>query len=168
MQYDWAEDDFELPQGVDPLGGEAPEDGRRYVMYHGTTRQCAELIVSAGFRQSPDGMLGRGVYLSRDLQKAKRYPLHHPEAEKVGNFARSATGRARSLVSGPTTTVWQSAHSNWCRRIVRWHCAMERSPNPRLNGSCGLGRNKGRGPRRLANGPPPPWFVLVLPAPRWS
>ncbi|XP_077411820.1 uncharacterized protein LOC144042760 [Vanacampus margaritifer] len=83
MQYDWAEDDFELPQGVDPLGGAVPEDGRRYVMYHGTTRQSADLIVLSGFRQSTDGMLGCGVYLSRDLQKAKRYPLHHPDAEKV-------------------------------------------------------------------------------------
>ncbi|KAM9783719.1 uncharacterized protein ACBT44_021200 [Syngnathus typhle] len=83
MQYSWAEADFELPPGVDPLGSAVPEDDRRYVMYHGTTRQSAELILLSGFRQSPDGMLGRGVYLSRDLQKAKRYPLHHPDADKV-------------------------------------------------------------------------------------
>ncbi|KAF3699735.1 hypothetical protein EXN66_Car015422 [Channa argus] len=37
----------------------------------------------SGFRQSKDGMLGPGVYLSRDLQKASRYPIDHPEHDRV-------------------------------------------------------------------------------------
>uniref|UniRef100_A0A3Q3EPU3 PARP catalytic domain-containing protein n=1 Tax=Labrus bergylta TaxID=56723 RepID=A0A3Q3EPU3_9LABR len=54
-----------------------------YVMYHGTTRQAARFIQATGFCQSTDGMLGPGVYLSRDLDKASRYPIRHPESDKV-------------------------------------------------------------------------------------
>ncbi|KAM9345993.1 uncharacterized protein ABDE67_012596 [Symphorus nematophorus] len=83
MQYQWAEDDFDLPYGVGRLGASEPVSGQRYIMYHGTTRRSAQTIVATGFRQSEDGMLGRGVYLSRDLQKASRYPIGHPESDKI-------------------------------------------------------------------------------------
>ncbi|XP_045899447.1 uncharacterized protein LOC123967395 [Micropterus dolomieu] len=83
MQYQWAEDDCILPPGVCRLDGGAPDCGKTYIMYHGTTRQNAQSILATGFRQSADGMLGRGVYLSRDLQKASRYPINHPECDKV-------------------------------------------------------------------------------------
>uniref|UniRef100_A0A669EYZ0 PARP catalytic domain-containing protein n=1 Tax=Oreochromis niloticus TaxID=8128 RepID=A0A669EYZ0_ORENI len=62
---------------------EEPKDGKTYVMYHGTTRANARSIQSSGFRQSSNGMLGRGVYLSRDLKKASRYPIGHPEHDRV-------------------------------------------------------------------------------------
>ncbi|XP_030264083.1 uncharacterized protein LOC115575853 isoform X1 [Sparus aurata] len=81
--YKWAEDDFDMPPGVGRLGLSAPIDGKKYVMYHGTTRQNAEAILRSGFRQSADGMLGRGVYLSRDLKKASRYPIDHPESDRA-------------------------------------------------------------------------------------
>uniref|UniRef100_A0A3P8S6R2 Poly [ADP-ribose] polymerase n=1 Tax=Amphiprion percula TaxID=161767 RepID=A0A3P8S6R2_AMPPE len=58
-------------------------NSERYVMYHGTTRKNAQSIMASGFRQSAGGMLGRGVYLSRDLQKASRYPLNYPDWDKV-------------------------------------------------------------------------------------
>jgi len=48
---------------------------RTFVMYHGTSREAAEKIVSLGFSPSSGGMLGPGVYLSRSIHKAKRYPL---------------------------------------------------------------------------------------------
>ncbi|XP_070779126.1 LOW QUALITY PROTEIN: grass carp reovirus (GCRV)-induced gene 2e [Enoplosus armatus] len=83
MQYQWAEDDFELPSGVCRLGLSEPVCGRKYVMYHGTTSKAARDILASGFQQSAGGMLGRGVYLSRDLQKASRYPIGHPESDKV-------------------------------------------------------------------------------------
>uniref|UniRef100_A0A8C1J9K8 Grass carp reovirus (GCRV)-induced gene 2g n=1 Tax=Cyprinus carpio TaxID=7962 RepID=A0A8C1J9K8_CYPCA len=57
----------------------APEEGKVYIMYHGTSIQAALNISTEGFQQSADGMLERGVYLSRDLKKAARYPLHLPE-----------------------------------------------------------------------------------------
>ncbi|XP_069021315.1 uncharacterized protein [Embiotoca jacksoni] len=81
-QYKWAEDDF-LPPGVFRLDAPVPVNGKTYIMYHGTTRRNADIIMSSGFRQSKDGMLGRGVYLSRELLKASRYPLDHPESDKV-------------------------------------------------------------------------------------
>ncbi|XP_053194939.1 uncharacterized protein LOC128379346 [Scomber japonicus] len=82
-QFQWAEDDFDLPEGVSRLGLSAPIDGKKYVMYHGTTKESAEAIMRSGFHQSSGGMLGPGVYLSRDLNKASRYPIDHPEHDKV-------------------------------------------------------------------------------------
>ncbi|KAM9345992.1 uncharacterized protein ABDE67_012595 [Symphorus nematophorus] len=83
QQLQWAEDDFDVPEGVGRLGLSEPVSGKTYVMYHGTTRKNAESIQATGFRQSEDGMLGRGIYLSRDLQKASRYPIGHPESDRV-------------------------------------------------------------------------------------
>uniref|UniRef100_A0A667ZWR3 PARP catalytic domain-containing protein n=1 Tax=Myripristis murdjan TaxID=586833 RepID=A0A667ZWR3_9TELE len=78
----WAENDFD-PPGIPRLGVSAPQCGRTYIMYHGTSRESAQLIMAHGFRQSEDGMLGRGVYLSRDIQKASRYPLELDESQRV-------------------------------------------------------------------------------------
>ncbi|XP_063799300.1 uncharacterized protein LOC134966468 [Pseudophryne corroboree] len=53
------------------------------IMYHGTTVQAATLIIIGGFQVSPTGMLGKGVYVSRDPEKAERYPLSYPKERKV-------------------------------------------------------------------------------------
>ncbi|TSO57291.1 hypothetical protein Baya_10429 [Bagarius yarrelli] len=45
-----------------------------FIMYHGTTMANALKIQLEGFVPSTDGMLGRGVYLSRDIKKASAYP----------------------------------------------------------------------------------------------
>lgn len=50
---------------------------RFYIMYHGTTWDNALKIQAGGFIPSVNGMLGPGVYLSRDFQKASRYPLYN-------------------------------------------------------------------------------------------
>ncbi len=52
-------------------------------MYHGTTREAAAAIIAGGFRKSTAGMLGAGVYVSRDRNKAACYPLHLPSHERV-------------------------------------------------------------------------------------
>lgn len=83
MSYRWVEDDGDLPHGVQVLGASEPISGNMYVMYHGTSRQSAESIRSLGFRRSAEGMLGPGVYLSRSLEKASRYPINHPERDRV-------------------------------------------------------------------------------------
>ena len=45
-----------------------------YVMYHGTpSLENAALIEQNGFRPSAGGLLGPGVYVSRDVRKAERY-----------------------------------------------------------------------------------------------
>uniref|UniRef100_A0A9J7ZVI5 Grass carp reovirus (GCRV)-induced gene 2l n=1 Tax=Cyprinus carpio carpio TaxID=630221 RepID=A0A9J7ZVI5_CYPCA len=79
----WAEDD--LGPGAPPClhSYKAPVEGNVYRMYHGTSRENAEKIKVSGFKQSSGGMLGRGVYLSRDLEKASRYPLDLPENKRV-------------------------------------------------------------------------------------
>ncbi|CAL8264597.1 unnamed protein product [Gadus morhua 'NCC'] len=85
QSYSWEEDDFQLPYGVEKCGHKQPNCDRTYVMYHGTTRTNATAIQRNGFKQSAGGMLGCGVYLSRDLQKASRYPIDPalPDSERV-------------------------------------------------------------------------------------
>ncbi|XP_060727007.1 uncharacterized protein LOC132846349 [Tachysurus vachellii] len=56
---------------------------RFYTMYHGTTLAAAKAIMQEGFRRSVDGMLGPGVYLSRSVDKAQRYPLNPPPGERL-------------------------------------------------------------------------------------
>ncbi|KAG7329774.1 hypothetical protein KOW79_005996 [Hemibagrus wyckioides] len=47
---------------------------RFFIMYHGTTWANALKIQAGGFIPSLSGMLGPGVYLSRDYKKASLYP----------------------------------------------------------------------------------------------
>uniref|UniRef100_A0A3Q0T5U7 PARP catalytic domain-containing protein n=1 Tax=Amphilophus citrinellus TaxID=61819 RepID=A0A3Q0T5U7_AMPCI len=96
MSIEWAEDD-RLPPGVVRLDCEGPTDGKTYVMYHGTTRVNANSILASGFRQSEKGMLGRGVYLSRDLQKASGYPIGHPEHDRVVIKVKVNVGKVKII-----------------------------------------------------------------------
>lgn len=48
-------------------------DGKVYTMFHGTSPEAARSIRAGGFRPSSGGMLGAGVYLSRDERKARAY-----------------------------------------------------------------------------------------------
>lgn len=68
---------------AEPMEPSEVISNRTFVMYHGTSSRNAESIQSWGFRPSSDGQLGSGVYLSRDLQNARRYPLGHPLWDKV-------------------------------------------------------------------------------------
>lgn len=83
MQGRWEEEDFDLTCDEGELHLDEPVSGRKYIMYHGTTRQSAQSIMKNGFRRSADGMLGSGVYLSRDLAKASRYPIGSEEDKVV-------------------------------------------------------------------------------------
>ncbi|CAH2320162.1 uncharacterized protein LOC113140540 [Pelobates cultripes] len=71
----WLEETLPKFQDVHLFSGKQPTDGKIYVMYHGTTLKAAIDIIHDGFCPSKDGMLGKGVYVSRDLEKAERYPL---------------------------------------------------------------------------------------------
>ncbi|XP_041918724.1 uncharacterized protein LOC121683246 [Alosa sapidissima] len=79
----WAEDDFDTSAEPKLESLKAPSDGQYYTMYHGTSREAADIIKEKGFKPSSDGMLGRGVYLSRDLRKASGYPLDLPVNERA-------------------------------------------------------------------------------------
>merc|ERR1712035_166845 len=81
QQFRWVEDDSQL--FCELLGTCEPVSGKKYTMYHGTSRRSAQAILASGFQRSTKGMLGRGVYVSRDLQKASAYPISHPESDRV-------------------------------------------------------------------------------------
>ncbi|KAM3922921.1 uncharacterized protein RB166_011988 [Leptodactylus fuscus] len=57
------------------LSNDRPKNKKIYVMYHGTTLEAAMQIIENGFKRSRGGMLGKGVYVSRDINKAANYPL---------------------------------------------------------------------------------------------
>ena len=58
-------------------------------MYHGTSKEAAEQIELHGFQPSADGMLGDGVYASRDVRKAMAYgPVVFEVSVEVGRVKR--------------------------------------------------------------------------------
>uniref|UniRef100_A0A8C5N0A7 PARP catalytic domain-containing protein n=1 Tax=Leptobrachium leishanense TaxID=445787 RepID=A0A8C5N0A7_9ANUR len=63
-------------------GDEEPRNDQVYTMYHGTTLDAAEQIIAHGFTPSKDGMLGKGVYVSRDEDKAASYPREKKERHR--------------------------------------------------------------------------------------
>ena len=46
---------------------------RFYVMYHATKKENVSSILANGFRESTGGMLGPGLYVSRDIDKTRAY-----------------------------------------------------------------------------------------------
>ena len=114
----WAENVF-LPSGNSCLQScQVPGDGGVYTMYHGTSKQVAAIIKKSGFRQSSGGMLGQGVYLSRDLQKASRYPLELPESQRVVIKVRVNIGKVIIIdrQGHPLQKTWHYNGYNtaWC------------------------------------------------------
>ncbi|KAL2096611.1 hypothetical protein ACEWY4_008759 [Coilia grayii] len=95
----WAECDFpptdvpRLETSIDPV------PNKIYTMFHGTSRAALKKILVEGFKPSPTGMLGRGVYLSRDPNKAIRYPLNVPAHERVLLRVSVNVGRVKKIDS---------------------------------------------------------------------
>ncbi|KAG7321106.1 hypothetical protein KOW79_015521 [Hemibagrus wyckioides] len=113
----WVEDD--LYPGIPSLEScSEPADGQKYRMYHGTSSEAAEKIKKNGFRPSAGGMLGRGVYLSRDLNKASRYPLDLPEHQRVVIRVRVNVGRVKKIdrQGHPMQKTWHDYgyDTAWC------------------------------------------------------
>ena len=60
------------------------------MMYHGTKPEIAALIEQGGFKASTQGLLGPGVYVSRDVRKSRKYGATILEvAVKVGKVCRA-------------------------------------------------------------------------------
>ncbi|XP_053537435.1 grass carp reovirus (GCRV)-induced gene 2q [Ictalurus punctatus] len=70
---------------------------RFFVLYHGTTLKNAQKIQVEGFVPSFDGMLGRGVYLSRDFKKAARYPLQGRSQSLVVIMVNVRVGKVKRI-----------------------------------------------------------------------
>lgn len=68
-----------------------------YIMYHGTRVASARSIIANGFEQSTKGMLGRGVYVSRDKNKAALYPQHGTPADQVILELHVRVGRVKRI-----------------------------------------------------------------------
>lgn len=87
------------------------KSGSRYTMYHGTKVLTAQTIIQNGFRQSPDGMLGPGVYVSRDQKKAERYPLNSPITDKVVLKLSVDCGKVKRINQDnhPLQKTWHNA-----------------------------------------------------------
>lgn len=87
-----------------------PKDRGVYTMYHGTSVANARLIIASGFLQSSGGMLGKGVYVSRDKKKADRYPLRCADSDRVVLELRVRLGRVKRIDKDnhPMQYTWSS------------------------------------------------------------
>lgn len=102
--------DDDSPRGE--LGAsQEPKDRGVYTMYHGTSVASARLVIAGGFKQSSVGMLGKGVYVSRDRKKAAHYPLNSQIADRVVLELRVRPGRVKRIDTDnhPMQYTW-SAH----------------------------------------------------------
>lgn len=76
---------------------QSPQNRQVYTMYHGTSVANARSIIANGFRQSTKGMLGRGVYVSRNKKKAELYPYGGSDADRVIFELRVSVGRVKRI-----------------------------------------------------------------------
>merc|ERR1712093_167434 len=109
--------------------------GKTITMYHGTTKENARQILNDGtFKQSDTGMLGRCVYLSDDIAKARRY------GDGTIFTVQVKVGRVKPIdsQSHPIRTSWNSNgyNSAWVPR----DCGMV---------SCGLSETCVFNPNRI-------------------
>ncbi|XP_072548894.1 grass carp reovirus (GCRV)-induced gene 2o [Salminus brasiliensis] len=89
--------------------GQEPKSGRLYTMYHGTHVNSATAIITGGFQPSKVGLLGEGVYVSRNIKKAKCYPLRADRQEKVVLKLKVDVGRVKKIDSDnhPLQKSWK-------------------------------------------------------------
>lgn len=89
---------------------QTPRDRGIYTMYHGTSVASARLIIAGGFKQSTKGMLGQGVYVSRDPAKARRYPMNGDDSDRVVLKLRVRVGRVKRIDrdNHPLQYTWNS------------------------------------------------------------
>lgn len=106
-----------------------PKDRGVYTMYHGTSIANARLIIANGFQQSQSGMLGKGVYVSRNRKKAERYPLKSQVTDRVALKLRVRVGRVKRIDKDnhPMQYTWnaQGYDTAW----VPPNCGMKAVPS---------------------------------------
>lgn len=87
-----------------------PQNRGVYTMYHGTSLASAKLIIANGFKQSSNGMLGKGVYVSRDKKKAASYPKTSKPSDRVVLELRVRVGRVKRIDKDnhPLQLTWHS------------------------------------------------------------
>lgn len=90
-------DDGASSPGMELGPSQKPQKRGIYTMYHGTSVASARLIITNGFKQSSAGMLGKGVYVSRDKKKAAHYPLNSQITDRVVLELRVRPGRVKRI-----------------------------------------------------------------------
>ncbi|XP_061103633.1 uncharacterized protein LOC133132307 [Conger conger] len=107
----WAEDDNMGPWPPCLESYSEPANNSTYVMYHGTSKEAVESIKKDGFTPSEDGMLGPGVYVSRDIKKASRYPLNVAEGDRRVLVLKVNVGRVMKInyQGHPLQKTWHAA-----------------------------------------------------------
>lgn len=105
------------------------KSGKRYTMYHGTKVQTAQMIIQNGFTQSSDGMLGPGVYVSRNQKKAERYPLNSPPTDRVVLKLSVDCGKIKRIDKDnhPLQKTWHNA--GYDTAWVPPNCGMKAVPS---------------------------------------
>ncbi|KAM4576472.1 GCRV-induced gene 2p isoform 1-T1 [Odontesthes bonariensis] len=83
--------------GVTLGPSQKPQNRGVYAMFHGTSVASARQIIANGFKQSSGGMLGKGVYVSRDKRKAANYPLKSNPSDRVILELRVRVGRVKRI-----------------------------------------------------------------------
>lgn len=81
-----------------------------YDMFHGTSEQAATFIIQKGFSPSADGMLGRGIYVTRDIRKAQEYPRSLSPANRIILKVRVRVGKVKKIdrVGHPLQKTWHA------------------------------------------------------------
>ena len=104
-----------------------PSDMTEIRVYHGTTAENAASIRAEGFRASSAGMLGRGVYVSRDINKVLAYGGHNGVILEL------------RVVLGKVCVVDRQGHENQ----QQWHSAYDTAWVPAKCGMVGSGLEEG-------------------------
>ncbi|XP_030273131.1 uncharacterized protein LOC115581827 [Sparus aurata] len=96
--------------GMELAPSQKPQKRGVYTMYHGTSVASARLIIANGFKPSSGGMLGQGVYVSRDMKKASAYPRNATSSDRVIFKLRVRPGRVKRIdtFSHPLQYTWHS------------------------------------------------------------
>ncbi|XP_018524127.1 uncharacterized protein LOC108878188 [Lates calcarifer] len=96
--------------GVELGPSQTPQNRGIYAMYHGTSVASARLIIANGFKQSTGGMLGPGVYVSREMKKASNYPLKSNPSDRVVLNVRVRVGCVKRIDKDnhPMQKTWHS------------------------------------------------------------
>uniref|UniRef100_A0A146X292 Gig2 protein DreP n=1 Tax=Fundulus heteroclitus TaxID=8078 RepID=A0A146X292_FUNHE len=122
-------DDGACFPGVMLAPAQKPQNKGVYTMFHGTSVSSARAILSGGFKQSSAGMLGKGVYMSRDVKKAAHYPLGSNPSDRVIFELRVRVGRVKRIDQDnhPMQFTWstQGYNTAW----VPPNCGMKSVPS---------------------------------------
>ncbi|KAK2837418.1 hypothetical protein Q5P01_014630 [Channa striata] len=116
----------------DELGSsQKPQNQGVYTMYHGTSVANARFIIANGFKQSSRGMLGQGVYVSRNKRKAANYPLKSNASDRVILELLVRVGRVKRIDKDnhPLQLTWHT--KGYDTAWVPPKCGMKAVPSGR-------------------------------------